>query len=119
MPMHYLGLAGNVRRYSAFTDDYLKPMIPLHQFITIAALCTGAAQLLFLFNLVRARFRGPKAPDNPWEATSLEWSTTSPPPFDNFGGRPPVVHHGPNEYGATGAAGDYVMQASPQSAGPA
>src|SRR6267154_2262514 len=68
MPMHYLGLAGNVRRYAAFTDDYLKPMIPLHRFITIAALFTGAAQLIFLFNLVRSRLRGPTAPDNPWEA---------------------------------------------------
>ena len=112
MPMHYLGLAGNVRRYSAFTDDYMKPLIPLHRFITIAALFTGAAQLIFLYNLIRSRLRGPKAPDNPWEATTLEWSTASPPPFDNFGGRPPTVSHGPNEYGVPGAAGDYVMQAS-------
>jgi len=114
MPMHYLGLAGNVRRYSAFTDDYLKPLIPLHRFITVAALFTGAAQLIFLFNLIRSRFRGPQAPDNPWEATSLEWSTTSPPPFDNFGGRPPVVERGPNEYGiGSGARGvDYGMQAA-------
>src|ERR1019366_9985191 len=37
MPFHYLGLVGNVRRYSAFTDDYLVPLIPLHKFITIAA----------------------------------------------------------------------------------
>src|SRR5881296_1012967 len=117
MPMHYLGLAGNVRRYSAFTDDYLKPLIPLHRFITIAALFTGAAQLIFLFNLIRSRFRGPKAPDNPWEATSLEWSTSSPPPFDNFGGRPPVVQRGPDEYGVAGAGGaDYLMQAAPEPA---
>jgi len=73
--MHYLGLAGNVRRYSAFTDEYLQPLIPLHRFITIAALFTGAVQLIFLFNLIRSRLRGPKAPDNPWEATTLEWST--------------------------------------------
>ncbi|OLD58392.1 MAG: cytochrome c oxidase subunit I [Gemmatimonadetes bacterium 13_1_20CM_69_28] len=119
MPMHYLGLAGNVRRYSAFTDDYLKPLIPLHRFITIAALFTGAAQLIFLYNLVRTRLRGPKASDNPWEATTLEWSTTSPPPFDNFGGRPPTVYHGPNEYGTKSAAGDYVMQASPAPLGAA
>src|SRR6266480_3404349 len=99
MPMHYLGLAGNVRRYSAFTDDYLQPLIPLHRFITVAALFTGAVQLIFLFNLIRSRVRGPKAPDNPWEATTLEWSTSSPPPHDNFGGRQPVVSHGPNEYG--------------------
>src|SRR5205807_645422 len=82
MPMHYLGLAGNVRRYAAFTDNYLIPLIPVHRFITIAALFTGAAQLLFLYNLVWSRFRGPRATDNPWEATTLEWATTSPPPFD-------------------------------------
>ena len=69
-------------------------------------------QLLFLYNLVWSRFKGAKAPDNPWEATSLEWSTSSPPPFDNFGGRHLTVTHGPNEYGVKGAAGDYVMQAS-------
>jgi cytochrome c oxidase subunit 1 len=117
MPMHYLGLAGNVRRYSAFTDDYLKPLIPLHQFITIAALFTGAAQLIFLYNLFRSRFRGPPAPANPWEATTLEWSTpSSPPPFDNFGGHPPAVYHGPQEYGVKGTQGDYIMQASPEPA---
>ena len=114
MPMHYLGLAGNVRRYASFTDNYLLPLIPVHKFITIAAFFTGAAQLIFLYNLVWSRFRGPQAPDNPWEATTLEWATTSPPPFDNFGGRHLVVHHGPEEYGVEGSAGDYVMQTSPE-----
>jgi cytochrome c oxidase subunit 1 len=114
MPMHYLGLAGNVRRYASFTDNYLIPLIPVHKFITIAALFTGAAQLIFLCNLVWSRFRGPKATDNPWEATTLEWSTTSPPPFDNFGGVHPVVYHGPDEYAVEGSAGDYVMQTSPE-----
>jgi cytochrome c oxidase subunit 1 len=119
MPMHYLGLAGNVRRYAAFTDEYLQPLIPLHRFITVAALFTGAVQLLFFYNLFRSRFRGPPAPDNPWEATSLEWSTpSSPPPFDNFGGKVPTVQHGPNEYGVAGKTGDYIMQAAPE-AGPA
>src|ERR1700731_4725798 len=45
MPMHYLGLAGNVRRYAAFPADYMSPLVGVHQFITIAALFTGAAQL--------------------------------------------------------------------------
>ena len=114
MPMHYLGLAGNVRRYAAFTDNYLAPLIPVHKFITIAALFTGAAQLLFLYNVIWSRFRGPKATDNPWEATTLEWSTSSPPPSDNFGGRHLVVHHGPEEYGVESSSGDYVMQVSPE-----
>jgi len=113
MPMHYLGLAGNVRRYSAFVDDYAIALIPVHKFITIAALLTGAAQLIFLFNLIWSRFRGAIASENPWEATSLEWSTSSPPPFDNFGGRHMIVYNGPNEYGVEGAQ-DYVMQTSPE-----
>jgi cytochrome c oxidase subunit I len=114
MPMHYLGLVGNVRRYSAFVDDYLAPLIPVHKFITIAALLTGAAQLIFLANLFYSRFWGPIATENPWDATSLEWSTTSPPPFDNFGGHHPVVNHGPDEYGVENPDGtDFIMQTAP------
>ncbi len=115
MPFHYLGIAGNVRRYQAFVDDYLQPLIPLHKFITVAALITGAAQFIFLVNLIYSRFKGPKAPLNPWEATSLEWSTpSSPPPFDNFGGKLPVVYHDPYQYGIESSTGDYVMQDSPE-----
>jgi cytochrome c oxidase subunit 1 len=113
MPFHYLGLAGNVRRYQAFAADYMQPLVPVHQFVTIAALFTGAVQLIFLFNLVYSRFKGEPAPDNPWEGTSLEWSTTSPPPFDNFGGRQMVVYHDPYQYGVESSKGDYLMQDSP------
>ncbi|MGH9513771.1 MAG: cytochrome c oxidase subunit I [Terriglobales bacterium] len=114
MPFHYLGMAGNVRRYSAFTDDYLVPLIPVHKFITIAALFTGAVQLIFLFNLIYSRFKGPKAPANPWECTSLEWIMPSPPPWNNFGGKDPIVYHDPYQYGIEGSTGDYVMQNSPE-----
>ena len=115
MPFHYLGLAGNVRRYSAFQDDFLVPLIPVHKFITYAALFTGAAQLIFIANLVYSRFKGPQASPNPWECTSLEWSTpSSPPPFDNFGGQHPVVHHDPYQYGVKSSTGDYIMQTSPE-----
>ena len=98
MPMHFLGFAGNVRRYSAFVDDYLIPLIPTQRFISIVALIVGAAQLVFFFNFIWSYYKGKKAPDNPWEATTLEWDTTSPPPFDNFGGRHLTVYHGPMEY---------------------
>ena len=115
MPFHYLGLAGNVRRYQAFVVDYMQPLIPVHRFITVAALVTGAAQLIFVYNLFYSRFKGAVAPANPWEATSLEWSTpSSPPPFDNFGGKLPVVYHDPYQYGVEGSSGDYVMQDSPE-----
>jgi len=115
MPFHYLGMAGNVRRYSAFVADYLQPLIPLHQFITVAALITGAAQLIFVYNLIHSRFWGAPASDNPWECTSLEWSTpTTPPPHNNFGDHLPVVYHDPYQYGVKSSTGDYVMQASPE-----
>ena len=115
MPFHYLGLAGNVRRYQSFTPDYMQPFVPVHKFITVAALITGAAQLLFVYNLIHSRFWGKPAPDNPWEATSLEWSTPStPPPWNNFGDKLPVIYHDPYQYGVEGSAGDYVMQTSPE-----
>jgi cytochrome c oxidase subunit 1 len=114
MPFHYLGMAGNIRRYSSFPDDYMQSLIPVHQYITVAALITGAAQLIFLYNLIHSRFWGKPAPDNPWEATSLEWSTATPPPFDNFGGKHPVVYHDPYQYGVRSSVGDYVMQTSPE-----
>jgi cytochrome c oxidase subunit I len=116
MPFHYLGLAGNVRRYSAFVDDYLLPLIPVHRFITIAALITGAAQLIFLYNLIHSHLRGAVAPPNPWECTSLEWTMPSPPPFDNFGGKHPVVYHDPYQYGVKSSTGDFLMQDSPEQA---
>ncbi len=119
MPFHYLGMAGNVRRYQAFVDDFMAPLMPVHKFITIAALITGAAQLVFLYNLIHSRFWGPRASQNPWEGTSLEWSIPSPPPFDNFGGKLPVVYHDPYQYSVEGAAQDYVMQDSPEATDPA
>jgi cytochrome c oxidase subunit 1 len=114
MPFHYLGMAGNIRRYSSFPDDFLQPLIPVHKWITVAALVTGAAQLIFVYNLIHSRFWGKPAPDNPWQATSLEWSTATPPPFDNFGGKHPVVYHDPYQYGVQSSVGDYVMQTSPE-----
>jgi cytochrome c oxidase subunit I len=115
MPFHYLGLAGNVRRYQAFVIDYMQPLIPVHRFITVAALFTGAVQLIFLYNLIHSRFWGAPATDNPWQATSLEWSTpATPPPHNNFGDKMPVVYHDPYQYGVESSVGDYVMQASPE-----
>jgi cytochrome c oxidase subunit 1 len=114
MPMHYLGMAGQPRRYSQFTEvTYLHNLIPLNRFITFAAIITISAQLVFVINLFWSILKGQKATDNPWEATTLEWTTVTPPPHDNFGGHTPVVHNGPYEYGVPGAARDYVMQSDP------
>jgi len=118
MPMHYLGMAGQTRRYSQFTEvAYMQKLIPLNTFITWAAIITVTAQLIFVINLFWSMFKGPKASENPWEATTLEWTTTTPPPHDNFGGVTPVVNHGPYEYGVPGAPKDYVMQNDPPTEG--
>jgi cytochrome c oxidase subunit I len=114
MPMHYLGLAGHPRRYSQLTElAYLKNLIPLQTFMTYAAFITIGIQLVFVFNLFWSMFKGPKASDNPWESTTLEWITATPPPHDNFGGVTPVVNHGPYEYSVPGAPRDYTMQTDP------
>jgi cytochrome c oxidase subunit 1 len=116
MPMHYLGMAGHPRRYSQLTElAYLHPLMPLQKFMTYAAFLTIAGQFIFVANLFWSMKKGPKASDNPWEATTLEWTTATPPPHDNFGGRTPVVHNGPYEYGVPGAPKDYVMQTDPAS----
>ena len=52
--------------------------------MTIAAFITGAAQLIFLFNFFYSLKFGPKASKNPWNATTLEWVTDSPPPHRQF-----------------------------------
>jgi cytochrome c oxidase subunit I len=117
MPMHYLGLAGQTRRYSEFTQvAYQMKLVPLQKFITYAALMTISAQLIFLFNLFWSMFKGKKAVDNPWDATTLEWTTATPPPHDNFAGRTPVVNHGPYEYSVPGASRDYIVQSDPATA---
>src|SRR5579885_3225948 len=114
MPMHYEGMAGQTRRYSQFTEvHYMTHLIPVQTFMTYAAFITIAAQFIFLINLFWSMFKGPKASDNPWESTTLEWITATPPPHDNFGGVTPVVNNGPYEYGVPGAAKDFVMQTDP------
>jgi cytochrome c oxidase subunit 1 len=114
MPMHNLGMAGQTRRYSQFTEvAYQTKLLPLQTFITFAAIVTIAAQFIFVINLFWSMFKGPKASDNPWDATTLEWTTTTPPAHDNFGGKTPVVNNGPYEYGVPGAPKDFVMQTDP------
>ena len=74
-----------------------------------AAGLLGIAQIFFIVNLVRSLARGKASAENPWQATTLEWSTTSPPPHDNFAVAP-TVHRGPYDYSPAGSAADFVPQ---------
>ncbi|HLN00680.1 MAG TPA: cbb3-type cytochrome c oxidase subunit I [Bryobacteraceae bacterium] len=113
-PMHFLGIAGNPRRYADFTNfDFMGKLMPVHTFMTHSAIFTMVVQFIFLFNLFWSIKKGKPAPINPWNATTLEWTIPSPPPFDNFAGKHPVVNHGPYEYSVPGAAKDYIMQSDP------
>ena len=111
IPFHVMGLSGAPRRYSTHGNlAYLKEVMPLSRFISYVVFATAASQLIFLVNLFWSMFKGQKAADNPWEATTLEWAIPSPPPHDNFAGVEPVVYRGAYEFSVPGAAEDYSMQ---------
>jgi cytochrome c oxidase subunit 1 len=110
-PMHILGMAGHMRRiYNPQQYDFLKPMIPINEFISISAFVLGAAQFLFLANIIYSYYKGEKATENPWHANTLEWTTPSPPPHGNWPGTVPIVYRGPYEYSSPEVAEDYLPQ---------
>ncbi len=111
MPMHFVGVAGGIRRYADSSGaNYLAALQPLHRFMTFAAFITAAAQLIFFYNFFRSLRKGERASANPWNATTLEWITSSPPPRDNFSGRYPSVYREPYEYSVPGAHQDFLPQ---------
>jgi cytochrome c oxidase subunit 1 len=119
-PMHYLGLIGVPRRYYEMGETAFVPPSAhtLNEFITIAALIVGAAQVLFLFNLIWSLFKGKPSGGNPWRATTLEWQTPQTPPVHgNWGKELPVVYRWPYDYSVPGAAEDFIPQNQPDSAG--
>jgi cytochrome c oxidase subunit 1 len=69
-------------------------------------------QIPFVVNFFWSLFAGQKAEDNPWRANTLEWSTTSPPPHENFESIP-TVYRGPYEYSLPGEADDWLSQDRP------
>jgi cytochrome c oxidase subunit I len=118
-PMHYLGFLGVPRRYHDLGDPaFITPNVhTLNSFITIMALIVGAAQMLFIYNLVRSLFNGERASGNPWRATTLEWQTeTTPPGHGNFGKDLPVVYRWAYDYSVPGAKEDFIPQNQPPSA---
>jgi cytochrome c oxidase subunit I len=85
---HVLGLYGMPRRVFTYPD------IPgwgwMNMVSTIGVFFMGAGSLVMIWNLAQSFFRGKAAGDNPWDAWTLEWATTSPPPHENFLALPPI-----------------------------
>jgi cytochrome c oxidase subunit 1 len=109
-PMFILGYNGMPRRLAdPYNYEFLAPLQGLNQFMTYSAYILFVAQLVFVANFFWALFRGPKAATNPWQANTLEWATSSPPPYENFE-TIPVVYRGAYEYASPAVPEDYLPQ---------
>ncbi|HSR47911.1 MAG TPA: cytochrome c oxidase subunit I [Anaerolineales bacterium] len=100
LPLFLAGLQGMPRRVA----DYAEMFTSVNQLSTIGSMILGFAVLPFLYNAIVSMARGPKADANPWNARTLEWKTSSPPPTHNFE-QIPVVTEEPYAYGEDAAAG--------------
>jgi len=85
---HILGLMGMSRRI--YTYPNLPGWASLNLISSIGAAILAVSVMLFLWNIIHSLQHGEAAGDNPWDAWSLEWATTSPPPYHNFAQVPPV-----------------------------
>jgi cytochrome c oxidase subunit 1 len=93
-PMHPLGLQGMVRRVSSYDPQYQG----WNLIASLGGFLLGVSVLPFIANVIGSWLYGPRATNNPWNATGLEWTTTSPPPSENFE-EIPLVNRPPYDYG--------------------
>ena len=108
-PMHFLGLAGVPRRYYTNSEfPMFDNMVDINEFISTFAVLALFAQLIFMFNFIYSAFRGPRAPQNPWKGTTLEWTTPVEHFHGNWYGDIPEVHRWPYDYSKVDENGEYV-----------
>jgi len=118
-PMHYIGIAGFPRRYYSWTNfETFSGFADLNTLVSVAAIITLAAQFIFLFNFFHSIFRGRLAPANPWNSTTLEWTTPRNPGHGNWPGEIPSVYRWPYDYSKPGAKDDFIPQTIPYSETP-
>jgi cytochrome c oxidase subunit 1 len=102
MPMHYVGIAGFPRRYYSWTG---------FDAFSLAFF----AQFIFIFNFFYSIFRGRRATQNPWNSTTLEWTTPVVPGHGNWPGEIPAVYRWPYDYSKPGSETDFIPQNVPYS----
>jgi cytochrome c oxidase subunit I len=94
LPMHLLGLQGMPRRVAQYDPQFA----PINVICSVGAFILAISTIPFVVNAAWSWFYGPKAVDNPWNALTLEWTTSSPPIPHNWVGEP-VLATGPYDYG--------------------
>jgi cytochrome c oxidase subunit I len=116
-PMLIQGMAGlNRRLYDPTVYANGAAIQNLNVLISGASWALGAFQLVFIANFFLSMKYGKKVNENPWESTTLEWATPTPPPHGNFLTEP-VVYHGPYEYSVPGEVRDFLPQNQESSKG--
>jgi cytochrome c oxidase subunit 1 len=96
LPMHKLGLMGMNRRIAEYDPKFTA----LNEICTYGSYILAVSTLPFIINAVWSWFYGEKAGNNPWQALTLEWMTSSPPSIENFETLP-VLTTGPYDYGVS------------------
>jgi cytochrome c oxidase subunit 1 len=110
-PMHFIGLAGVPRRYYAFTEfDIANVFVDVNVFITYAAILGVGAQFIFLYNFAVSAIWGRRATQNPWQGTTLEWTTPVEHIHGNWPGEIPEVYRWPYDFSKPGAPQDFILQ---------
>jgi cytochrome c oxidase subunit 1 len=105
-PQHLLGLDGMIRRIVDYAPN--RGWTELNFLSSIGAFMIATSILPFLWNVFTTLRRPADSPDDPWDANTLEWATTSPPPPYNFDALPPVRSERPLfdlKHGAVAAHG--------------
>jgi cytochrome c oxidase subunit 1 len=112
LPMFLVGMAGVSRRLydGGTTYAHAQDVLWLNEVSTVASWLLAAAQVVFVINFFLSLRNGKKVEDNPWQATTLEWATTSPPLGHGNFASPVTVHRGPYEYSVPEASNDFSPQ---------